>query len=179
MKEIWKDIPGYEGLYQVSNMGRVKSLNFNRSGLPRILKTKNRQGYPRVILWKSGKRHEVCVHRLVAQAFIPNPENKPFVNHKDGNRRNNHVDNLEWCTAQENAIHSVTVLGNNPNKWSSTPVMCAETGEVWPTQVAAAESLGASQGDVGRAARLNCHTVKGKHIFFVTDKESPEVQNQC
>lgn len=166
MGEIWKDIPGYEGKYQVSNKGRVKSLNFNRTGKEAILKAKNHVGYPRVILWKGGKRHEICVHRLVAEAFLPNPDNKQFVNHIDGDRRNNNVENLEWCTPQENAIHSVTVLGNNPNKWSSTPVFCAETGEKFPSQVAAAKAFGATQGEIGRCARQNCHTVQGKHFFF-------------
>lgn len=169
-KEIWKDIPGYEGRYQVSNLGRVKSLDYWRTGKAQIMKAKNHAGYCRVVLWKDGKAKEICVHRLVSLVFIPNPENKPYVNHIDGDRRNNKTENLEWVTAQENTIHSVTVLGNNPNKWSSTPIIDAETGMVFPTQVAAAEFFKTSQGNVGRVARLNCHTIRGHHLFFADKK---------
>ena len=96
MQEIWKDIKGYEGLYQVSNLGNVKSLKTNKN-----LYSSNAKGYRRVGLFK-GKRKGYSIHRLVAQAFIPNPENKPCVNHKDCNRANNNVNNLEWCTHKEN-----------------------------------------------------------------------------
>lgn len=98
MKEIWKDIKGYEGLYQVSNTGKVKILSKN------IIKktTKVPKGYLRVGLTKNGKTKYFYPHRLVAQAFIPNLQNKPCVNHKDRNVKNNNVDNLEWCTYKEN-----------------------------------------------------------------------------
>ena len=111
MEEIWKDIEGYEGIYQVSNLGRVKSLERvivrgNGATLPvpkRILKSaKNKDGYQLVNLWKEGNRKRMYVHRLVAQAFLPNPDDLPQVNHKDENPSNNHVDNLEFCTADYN-----------------------------------------------------------------------------
>lgn len=99
--EIWRDVKGYEGKYQVSNLGRLKRLAFfdcqGREFHERILEVPNRQGY-----WKSKIGY---VHRLVAQAFIPNPENKPEVNHIDGNPENNRVDNLEWVTSSENTMH--------------------------------------------------------------------------
>ena len=102
-KEVWKDIPGYETLYQVSNFGQVKSLNYRRSGKERILKQGlEYQGYYRVCLRKNNKNNWFLVHRLVATAFIPNHDNLPCVNHKDENKDNNHVDNLEWCTYQYN-----------------------------------------------------------------------------
>lgn len=103
MTEIWRDIEGYDGLYQVSNCGRVKSLNYGREG--RILKASLKSGYPFVQFGKCGR--QIYVHRLVAKAFIPNPDNKPEVNHIDGNKTNNHADNLEWGTRSENNVHAV------------------------------------------------------------------------
>ena len=110
--EIWKEIKGYEGSYMVSNYGRVKSLEKNiksHGGTrtqyrpERILKqSKNKWGYMKVWLYKNSKRIEFAVHRLVADAFIENPSNKPCVNHIDNDKTNNNAYNLEWCTYQEN-----------------------------------------------------------------------------
>lgn len=102
-KEIWKDIIGYEGLYQVSNLGRVKSLE-RYSSCGRKLKEKilkqgiNNDGYCYVNLYKEGVVKTFKTHRLVCQAFIPNPQNYPCVNHKDENPSNNTIENLEWCS---------------------------------------------------------------------------------
>ena len=102
-KEYWKPVVGYEGLYEVSNWGRVKSLNYNHTGKGKILKQNQiMNGYKSVMLCKDGKRKNYLVHRLVAEAFIPNPDNLPQVNHKDENKTNNNVDNLEWCDAKYN-----------------------------------------------------------------------------
>jgi hypothetical protein len=119
MEEIWKDIQGYEGLYQVSNLGRIKSLGrtikrigpkgkiFDRTYPEKVLKYgKDKKGYYRTVLSLDGINTTVKVHRIVAQTFIPNPENKPQVNHIDGNKTNNRIDNLEWCNNQENQDHS-------------------------------------------------------------------------
>ena len=124
MEEIWKDIVGYEGLYQVSNCGRVKSLSRymnNKNGGKSLLKERilksayTKKGYLRVGLCKYSKTKPFSVHRLVAQAFIPNPNNLPQVNHKDENKENNFVyinedgtadlekSNLEWCTNEYNS----------------------------------------------------------------------------
>ena len=102
-KEIWKDIEGFEGLYQVSNMGRVKSLNYRRTGKEGILKPLNDgRCYQQVKLWKDGKKKWYKIHRLVAQAFLDNSENLPEVNHLDQDKTNNKVENLEWCTSKQN-----------------------------------------------------------------------------
>ena len=102
-KEIWKPVLGYEGLYEVSNWGRVKSLNYNHSGKEKILKPVTyKSGYLYVVLSKNNKRKHFLIHRLVAEAFIPNTDNLPQVNHKDENPLNNVVSNLEWCTSSYN-----------------------------------------------------------------------------
>ena len=99
MTEIWKDIVGYEGLYQISNLGRVKRfLKTNE----RIISGEEVFGYIQVALYKKGKRKMVRVHKLVAEMFIPNPNGYTSINHKDWNRKNNIVDNLEWCTQTYN-----------------------------------------------------------------------------
>jgi hypothetical protein len=96
--EIWKEIEGYEGLYKISNYGRVKNIKTGR-----ILKSHlNPDGYPIIGLFKDGKQQNIFMHRLVAIAFVENPNNFPFVNHKDENKRNYNIDNLEFCTCKYN-----------------------------------------------------------------------------
>ena len=107
MTEIWKPIDGTNGMYEVSNTGKVKSNNYLGNGVVRELALSfDPKGYLRVSLYFGEKRKTQKVHRLVAQAFIPNPDGKPEVNHKDGNKANNHVGNLEWSTPKENVIHA-------------------------------------------------------------------------
>lgn len=108
-EEIWKDIEGYEGLYQVSNIGRVKSLNYNRTGEEKILKLCKVRGYLYVGLCKDGKNKSLKVHRLVATAFIPNPENKPNIDHINTIRTDNRVENLHWVTQRENVNNPITM----------------------------------------------------------------------
>ena len=103
MTELWKDIDGFEGKYQVSSWGRVRNLNTNKILTP----YENSKGYLKVGLHLKGHKSPVKkrVNRLVAIAFIPNPYELPQVNHKDGNKQNNSISNLEWCTNRQNAIH--------------------------------------------------------------------------
>lgn len=114
-KEIWKNISGWEGYYQISNLGRVRSLDrliVNSIGRKYFLKgivLKNitpKNHYPYVCLRKNGLNIPQSIHRLIAEYFIPNPENKPQVNHKDGNKHNYNIKNLEWSTAKENSQHA-------------------------------------------------------------------------
>lgn len=114
MDEIWRDIEGFEGLYQVSNLGRVKCVEHKcpgRCGLRTVkehlmTQVKGAKGYMYVSLSNMDRGRTFTVHRLVAKAFIPNPENNPVVNHKDENKANNCVDNLEWCTSLYNNTYN-------------------------------------------------------------------------
>ena len=121
MNEIWKPIIiekqgvtyDYTGLYEVSNLGRVRSLNYGGHGEIKVLKPSNSNAYLRVALHKDGRGQRFLVHRLVATMFIPNPDNLPVVNHKNENPSNNCVDNLEWCTVKYN-----TNYGTCPQRMS-------------------------------------------------------------
>lgn len=107
--EIWKDISGYNGKYQVSNTGRVRSFAKGKNN-PQILKPYNTRGYCTVGLCDKNKRTTALVHRLVAMAFIPNPNNLKEVNHKDEDKQNNHVENLEWCSREYNMSYGTARL---------------------------------------------------------------------
>ena len=130
MQEIWRDVEGYEGLYQVSNMRRVKSLNYNRTGKERALKLqKDKDGYLRACLCKEGKIKNCQVHRLVGQAFLENPEGYPEINHKDENPLNNCAENLEWCTREYN--NNYGARNEKVGKTMGRPVRCVETNTIY------------------------------------------------
>ena len=125
--EEWRDIKGYEGAYQVSSYGRIRSFKNNKV---KVLKAQHHyKGYLFVTLLKNGISKKYKVHRLVAQAFIPNPNNYPQVNHKDEVKDNNVVENLEWCTASYNNTYNnkAKKIGETHNK----KVICLNTGEIF------------------------------------------------
>ena len=159
MREIWKDIKDYEGLYQVSNWGRVKSLgNGKTHKTPRIMKiNKQKNGYYRVILTKDGVEKNKSVHRLVATAFLENPENLPCVNHKDENPSNNNVSNLEFCDQKYNINYgnrNKKVSNKMTNGKLSKPVLqFTPTGDFireWPSTREIERQLGFDHSAVGR-----------------------------
>ena len=117
--EIWKPIKDYEGLYEISNLGRVKSLNYSRTGKEQILKPQKRKnGYLGVILCYKNTQKQVNIHRLVAEAFIPNPENKPYVDHINTDKLDNRACNLRWVTQKENLNNLLTKDKMNSRKQS-------------------------------------------------------------
>lgn len=139
--ENWKEITGYEGYFEVSDLGNFRSkdriIKYKQNGTRNYpgkpLKTETIvEGYQRIVLMKDGIKKRFMCHRIVAQEFIPNPNNKPFINHIDGNPANNKVENLEWCTQEENEQHSVNTLGKTMRgKTYPKKVKCIETDIVY------------------------------------------------
>ena len=165
MKEIWKDIKDYEGLYQVSNLGRVKRITTGR-----VLKPlKHANGYLMVKLSKNSIVYTKTVHRLVAEAFIPNPEHKSEINHIDENKTNNSLDNLEWMTRKENINHGTRT--ERMSKTQSIPIIATniKTGESKEFYGAreCARQLGLTHGNItsvlkGRYKQTGGYTFKYK-----------------
>lgn len=167
MKEEYKDIEGYENLYQVSNLGNVKSLNYNRTGKERILKPiKDNNGYLFVTLCKEREHIKYSIHRLVAEAFISNSDNLPQVNHIDEDRTNNNVTNLEWCTAKYNSNYGSRTERSALSR--SKQVMCIETGVAYPSSSEAARQLGFAQTNISRCCNGIRNTCGGFHWRFVS-----------
>ena len=146
--EIWKDVVGYEGLYQVSNQGRVKSFKWNKE---RFLKpSMDKDGYLLVNLCAGGKRKTFKVHRLVCEAFHENPDNKPQVNHINEIKTDNRACNLEWCTCKQNVNHG------SRNERVSKPVgqysLDGKLIKLWPSTIEVQRQAGFSQGNISLAA---------------------------
>tara|TARA_R110001632_G_scaffold5409_1_gene21963 strand:+ start:351 stop:869 length:519 start_codon:yes stop_codon:yes gene_type:complete len=148
--KIFKDVRGYEGLYKACSDGHI--ISFNRKE-PFILSAAEDRGYLKIVLCKNKIRRTVRVHRIIAEAFLNNPENKPEVNHINGDKLDNSVDNLEWCTRLENAKHALDnglygriVMTNKHKKIlkekNSKAVICTVTGAEWDSASGAADSLG-------------------------------------
>lgn len=167
-KEIWKDIVGYEGLYQISNWGRIKSLNYRHTGKESIRKpTSNKGGYLQVDLWKDGKIEHLSIHRLVAMHFLDVPDNyKEWeVNHKDEDKTNNCADNLEWCTRDYNLHYSSRLYRVDEAK--KKPVVCIDNGTIYPSIQYAEEFLQIPHhvGDCCRGKRKKCGGLRWQFLL--------------
>lgn len=161
-----KDVQGYEGLYSVTSLGRIWSWGNNRNISPKwIVAKKSKGGYLSVGLYKNKKRKDFKIHRLVAVAFLPNTDNKPFVNHKDFDVTNNNIDNLEWCTAKENTMYSV-----NKGRWENMVknetwkkgVEIANAKETWKKAVSVAKSKQAWKKGNLRCRELQTYKIAQK-----------------
>lgn len=168
MTEIWKDVKGYEGLYQVSSCGRVKSLerhNYkNKHVLEKILKPcKDKKGYLMLTLYKDRKPHTKKVHLLVAQAFIPNHKNLPTINHKDENKENNFYSNLEWCSIFEN--NNYGTRNSRISESLSKPICQYDLSGVlikqWKSSEEASKELGIDSSSIRKCCRGKQKTCGG------------------
>ena len=181
MEEIWKDIPSYEGYYQVSTLGNFRSLprtvKYKSSGTRKypgkpLLTETAKDNYQRIVLMKEGVKTRYQAHRLIALVFIPNPENKPFINHKDGNKSNNKVENLEWCTASENMVHADMTGLRDMSKHhpsNSKKIRCIETGVVFSSYYQAVKWLGKKATSISSLVRgtRNYGKAFGYHWEFI------------
>lgn len=176
--EIWRDIEGYEGLYQISNLGRIKrvaraSKNKGTYGSmyqykEKILspqENKRRFGYYEISLHKNKKEKRFKIHRLVACAFVPNPNNKPEVNHIDGDKRNNKATNLEWVTSSENKKHAW-----NHNLYNSDhrkkAIICNNTNTVYESVTEASIQLNCDRRSIHRVLKGEKDKVKGMSFSY-------------
>ena len=166
--EEWKDIEGYEGIYQISSHGRVKSLPRkvinNKCSKERILKlSTDKRGVNRITLHKNNKMKTFQVHRLVATAFLDNPNNLPCINHKDENPSNNKVENLEWCTREYNNNYGsrnsrISKFTKGSNNHNSKKVECTTTKEIFSCMTEAANKYNVSQAHI-------THCCQGKRNY--------------
>lgn len=155
--EVWEPIKGYEGLYEISNKGRVKGFKVRNAYQEHILKPLfDKDGYCKVNLYKDRKMKRVSVHKLVALTFLGEEEGKQQINHIDGNKENNCVENLEWCTPKENIHHSIKIgLAKKKGKYNykARKIICVTTGKIYDCIVDAEKETGVSHQNIVKVCR--------------------------
>lgn len=178
-----KDIKGFEGLYGITEDGQV----FNYKTQKFMKQRQDKDGYYRLSLTKEGKQYTRFIHRLLAEAFIPNPKNLPLLNHKDENKQNNSLDNLEWCSCWYNLTYSrnrelalekgADFMGfektktnqKRPGSGISKPVRCIELDIIYDSGAAAARELGLDASHISKVCRGKANTTGGYHFEFVQE----------
>ena len=160
MIEEMKDIVGYDGLYAITRDGQVWSYKRKKFLKPGLTK----DGYHRVSLCKNGKGKNYLIHRLVAEAYIPNPNNYPQVNHRDENKQNNCASNLEWCDAKYNANYGTRT--ERAAKKRSIPVYCIELNKIFDGARQAARELGLDNSDIIKCCKGKAKTHGGYHFRY-------------
>lgn len=168
MEEIWKDIKGYEGLYQISNYGRVMSFYKSSKTGGGILQKQIYKGYEFVNLYKNGARKTPKIHRLVAEAFIPNPDGHPFVNHKNEIKNDNIVTNLEWCTPKYNSNYGDSINRRlNTMRKNGKRFICVETGKTYTMIVDCAREMNCIAQDIRKVLNGEQRQHKGYHFNYI------------
>ena len=165
--EEWRDIKGYEGKYKISSYGKVKSLKYKDEKILRP--SYDKDGYKQVILYNDGKGKKWFIHRLVAIHFLPNPNNLPQVNHKDEDKANNAVENLEWCTCKYNINHGTAK--NKRAKSQGKQVLCITTGETFYSIREAGRYYSINKAHIiecckGKAKSAGKHPITGKKLVW-------------
>lgn len=175
LEEEWRDIEGYEGLYQVSNLGRVKSLNYHNTGKEQLLKHRNndKYGHQRVCLCKCGIKTYKQIHRLVAEAFIPNPEKKSCVDHIDTNTSNNCVENLRWVTHHENSQNPLSIIHYRDAN-GGKPIYCYETATVYQSTKDAEHQLNVHSSNVSNCCRGLRSQTGGYHFCYADEMKKED-----
>lgn len=163
MEEVWKDINGYEGLYQVSNCGRIRSLWFGKKKL--LKQQTDINGYLYVDLYNKNGKKKHKVHRLVANEFCERTDGYDVVNHKDEDKTNNHYDNLEWCTIAYNNAYGTR--NERAGKKKRRKVRCVELDIIFDSTTEAAEYVNAYNSNISACAKGKHHTCKGYHWEYV------------
>lgn len=181
-EEIWKDVTGFEGRYQVSNLGNVRSLNYWRRGHIKVLSpAREKQNYLYVTLYSDDhQQHHKKIHRLVAEAFIPNPDGLPEVNHKDENNQNNKVENLEWCTSKYNinygTSHQRTI--EYALKYQAKPVLCINTNKSYRSIHEASRETLVDRQKLSLCCRGYIPTAGGARWCFISKEEYNAQKNK-
>ena len=159
----WAPVAGYEGLYEISSVGAVRSIKRGRLLRPHVTGS----GYQQVMLSRMGQRSWYTVHRLVGVAFVPNPAGAPQINHKNGVKTDNRSSNLEWVSMSENLQHRHRVLGVPGSRCK--PVLCINTGVVYPSAKAAAVALGLRPSGITQVCNGHQKTTKKLKFSFLED----------